>query len=144
MNTKNISKINNSFADNQIENEKLSLVQLRIKQTSKDNLDKIFELVGLTTTQGISMFLAEVERTWNIPLNLNLGQSRINYQNNEDNEIKEKLENNKINDNMDLEQELIITKKELLELLKSKEQIKKGNYTKINNNQELKDWINQL
>lgn len=47
-------------------------VQVRIDDTLKDNTDKIFEALGMTTNEGIKIFLKAVERNNGLPFSLTI------------------------------------------------------------------------
>ena len=49
-----------------------SVIQIRVKSTTKTKVDKILSQFGMSTSQAVNMFLSEVERTESVPLNLSL------------------------------------------------------------------------
>ena len=54
-----------------------SVIQIRVKSTTKTKVDKILSQLGMSTSQAINMFLSEVERTESVPLNLSLQPKKL-------------------------------------------------------------------
>jgi DNA-damage-inducible protein J len=107
-------------------NDKTTLIQIRIKPVQKDKLDNIFDQLGMTTTQAISMFLSEVERTNKIPLNLDLNSTTLKNETTSKDNIYE------------------LTDAQIIGILKSKEDIKNGKFKIANNREDIENIINSL
>jgi addiction module RelB/DinJ family antitoxin len=108
----------------EIQNNKSTLIQIRIKPIQKEKLDNIFDQLGMTTTQAISMFLSEVERTLRVPLNLELKPTNSKHEN-----MNDKLE---------------LSPTQLKDILASYKDIENGNIKTMKNNQDIDNFINLL
>jgi addiction module RelB/DinJ family antitoxin len=120
---------------NIIQPEKNVLIQFRIKPSQKANLENIFDRLGITTTQAISMFFAQVENTLRLPISLDLSDtsSHPNYE----------IMKNPIRPNIQGNSETL-TKSELNSIKKSLKQITEGKVNTLNSVEDIAKFIDNL
>lgn len=91
-------------------------IQIRVNPELKENVEKIFEKLGMSTSQAIKVFLAQVAMEKAIPFPLVVNEPEIEY----------------------------ITEEEEEELKKAYDDFKNGRYITVRNKEELRKYLDSL